>query len=285
MRRCRPAIVVAVACVCSLALAAAASAGVPPAAPVPVSPANTSVIAETQPVLEYLADPATTVIFEVDGVDSAPLVPFADGTVDYFPQTPLARGLHTVRARAIDATGLGGQWSPTTGFWVGGAVSADPGTPDDAADGSDDSDDSDDAPDPSTPAITTATTPTPPPASTPAVHAPLHPAVAISKVRLRGAVLQSCPAHGHHCLEKMAALSLSVSRAATVSLTLAREDATSPSATVTLTAWHAGTVAYVLRRRVGGHPLAPGAYKLTIQATAKLGGAQSSAVTERMAVR
>lgn len=289
MSRCRPAHLAVVALAYALALPSASLAAAPVPAPVPVSPANQSVIADYQSVIEYTADPATTVTFELDGVALAPLVPFADGTVDYFPLTPLALGWHTVRARASDALGANSQWSPTTGFWVVAASSGDGSGPgdsdvgdDDSADPGDDPVDTADAPDP--PIATTAPTDTPPPTmiapGIPPSHTPLQPAIAITNTRLDGSVLAACAPRAHHCLEQMASLSLSVSRAATIQLALVRSGATLPTAIVTLTARRAGRVSHVLRARFGGHPLPPGVYKLVIVATAKLGGARSTAVRQ-----
>jgi hypothetical protein len=53
-------------------------AAAPVSSPLPVSPTNTSVVADYQSVIEYTADPARTVTLELDGVALAPLVPFAD---------------------------------------------------------------------------------------------------------------------------------------------------------------------------------------------------------------
>jgi hypothetical protein len=290
MSRCRPAHLAVVALACALALPSASLAAAPVPAPVPVSPANQSVIADYQSVIEYTAGPGTTVTFELDGVALAPLVPFADGAVDYFPLTPLALGWHTVRARATDALGATSPWSPTTGFWVVSASSGDGSDPGDSDSGNDDSadpgDDTADVPD--VPIATTATTPastdTPPPTmiapGIPPSHTPLEPAIAITNTRLDGSVLAACAPRAHHCLEQMASLSLSVSRAATIQLALVRSGATLPTAIVTLAAPRGGRVSHVLRARFGGRSLPPGVYKLVIVATAKLGGARSTAVRQ-----
>src|SRR5262245_53841591 len=145
MSRCRPAhlVVVALVLACALPCSAAAAAATVPA-PVPVSPANRAVLTDNRPVIEYRADPATTVTFELDGLMFPPQVPFADGTVDFFSM-PLSPGLHTVRARATDALATNSEWSPTTGFWIGTGNPDNGGTVDSSDDTGDDDSDAPDA--------------------------------------------------------------------------------------------------------------------------------------------
>jgi len=222
----------------------------PPQAPIISSPAPNAVVTVHRPAIVFAGDPNTDNAIVIDGAPVGNASTDGDGNASFTVPSDLADGPHIVSVTAIDAA-----QNSTDSIPVAFTVAEPPPTND---------------PPPDDPSHTPRATP-----------------LTLSGVKLSGGVLQTCKRHARRCHARTAKLTLSVSAPATIKLVLTHSvhHHTKVAATVTVKAPKAGKVSYVLHRKVGGHTLPRGSYKLVIQATAKADGSQSATVTKSIRVR
>jgi Bacterial Ig-like domain len=234
-----------------------------PAAPVIVTPAAGSRTLDPRPAIAFATAEADEVVhISIDGVDegAAQSDDAGAGTFALDADSALADGAHAITADARDEVGNVSARSAPVLFAVGPAP-----------------------PDPPVIADQTPATPDVPIVVDPPTLTPF----TLTHVLLHGSTLSLCAPHARRCTARTAQLRYSVSRAAVLHLTLERKrhGRWSAAAKVTVRASHAGAGSYVLRRRIGGHTLPPGTYRVVVEATSTVNELRSRRYTIAVSVR